>query len=67
MKTAFVAFAEPDVDAEPWADPDHPDPKLDAAYRGGIVPPAQRWRSDFIMPIAPAGPRKRQPDDDGGQ
>lgn len=24
-------------DPEPWADPDHPDPLLDAAYRGGIV------------------------------
>ncbi len=27
---------------EPWTDPDHPDERLDAAYRAGIVPPAQR-------------------------
>ena len=24
---------------EPWTDPDHPDPALDAAYRGGIALP----------------------------
>jgi hypothetical protein len=32
---------------EPWTDPDHPDAVLDAAYRAGIVPPDQRWVSDF--------------------
>src|SRR5262249_15118458 len=40
-----------DVDDEPWTEPDHPDPVLDAAYGGGIVPKAERWQSDFIMPI----------------
>ena len=32
--------------SEPWTDPDHPDPVLDAAYRSGIVPAAERWCSD---------------------
>jgi putative DNA primase/helicase len=41
---------------QPWTDPEHPDPVLDAAYRSGIVPAAQRWVSDFIMPIRPATP-----------
>jgi hypothetical protein len=31
---------------EPWIDPDHPDPVLHAAYRGGIVPTAQRNADD---------------------
>jgi hypothetical protein len=33
-----------------WTDPDHPD-ALAAAYRSGIVPPEQRWTSDFVMPV----------------
>jgi hypothetical protein len=33
-------------DDEPWTDPDHPDPVLDAAYRGGIVPREQRTMGD---------------------
>lgn len=32
--------------AEPWTDPDHPDPVLDAAYRSGIVPADQRGIDD---------------------
>jgi len=28
---------------EPWTDPVHPDPILDAAYRMGIVHKDQRW------------------------
>jgi hypothetical protein len=28
--------------AEPWTDPDQPDPVLDAAYRAGIVPKERR-------------------------
>jgi hypothetical protein len=39
--------------SEPWTDPDNPDPVLDAAYRGGIVPPAQRWESNFTYRPAP--------------
>jgi hypothetical protein len=35
--------------AEPWTNPDRPDPMLDAAYRSGIVPPERR--SDFIRPV----------------
>ncbi len=35
-----------DSPAAPWTDPDHPDPVLDAAYRSGIVPPAQRESDD---------------------
>src|SRR5580704_15756888 len=31
-----------------WTDPDNPDPMLDAAYRSGVVPPPQRWQSDFV-------------------
>jgi hypothetical protein len=31
---------------EPWRDPDHPDERLDAAYRSGIVPPALRGADD---------------------
>lgn len=32
---------------EPWTDPDNPDPVLDAAYRAGITPEAERWSSGF--------------------
>jgi hypothetical protein len=32
---------------EPWTDPDHPDDRLGAAYRSGIVPPARRERRPF--------------------
>jgi hypothetical protein len=39
-----------DSPTEPWTDPDHPDGRLDAAYRSGIVPPERRWGSDFIDP-----------------
>jgi hypothetical protein len=39
-----VLAAEPDL--EPWTDPDHPDPALDAAYRSGIVPDLQRGRKN---------------------
>lgn len=35
-----------DTDAEPWTDPDHPDPVLDAAYRSGIVSRGQRATGD---------------------
>jgi hypothetical protein len=40
--------------AEPWSDPDHPDPVLDAAYRSGIVPAAERdiddgWDSITVL------------------
>jgi hypothetical protein len=38
-----------DSPAAPWCDPDHPDPVLDAAYRAGIVPPAERRASDFTF------------------
>lgn len=31
-----------DTPADPWTDPDHPDPVLDAAYRSGIVPKTER-------------------------
>jgi hypothetical protein len=33
--------AEPEL-LPHWADSDHPDDRLDAAYRSGIVPPDQR-------------------------
>lgn len=39
----------------PWTDLDHPDPVLDAAYRSGIVPAAQRQHDDR----APDGPAVR--------
>lgn len=29
----------------PWTDPDHPNARLDAAYRAGIVPPEARRSS----------------------
>lgn len=32
--------------AEPWTDPDHPDPVLDAAYRAGIILADQRGIDD---------------------
>jgi hypothetical protein len=37
----------------PGAHPDYPDPVLDAAYRSGIVPAADRWESDFTYRPAP--------------
>jgi hypothetical protein len=39
----------------PWTDPDQPDPVLDAAYRGGIMPPGQRIGSDFTYKPASTG------------
>jgi putative DNA primase/helicase len=41
-----------DLAGDLWVDPDNPlNPALDAAYRSGIVPPAERWQSAFILPI----------------
>jgi hypothetical protein len=39
----------------PWTEPDRTEAALDAAYRGGILEPGQRWASDFTYrPIPPA-------------
>jgi hypothetical protein len=52
-----VSVAPFDLDEiEPWTDPDQPDPVLDAAYRGGIVPPERRRVSSFTpWPVPEAG------------
>jgi hypothetical protein len=42
-----VRIGDADLEDEPWTDPDHPDPVLDAAYRGGIVAKPERRTGAF--------------------
>jgi hypothetical protein len=54
-----LLFARAELEPlEPWTDRDRPDPVLDAAYRGGIVPPERRIEGDFTYKPAPAEGKK---------